>query len=72
MFSGGFLTFFWYMLALYFFFILIWMFIATLADVFRREDLSGLAKAGWILLIFWLPLIGILAYVLTKPASLRG
>ncbi len=72
MFTGGLLQLFWYMLLFYFFFMLIWMFIVTLADVFKRRDLSGWAKAGWIILLFWLPLIGILAYVLTKPASLRG
>jgi hypothetical protein len=72
MFSGGFVQFFWYMFMFYVFFMLIWMFIATLADVFKRDDISGWGKAGWIILIFWLPLIGILAYVVTKPASLRG
>jgi hypothetical protein len=72
MLPGGFMTFFLYMLAFYFLFMLIWMFIVTVADVFKRDDLSGWAKAGWLILLFWLPLIGILAYVLTKPASLRG
>ncbi len=72
MFTSGFMQFIWYMLAFYFLFMLIWMFIVTIADVFKRDDLSGWAKAGWVLLLFWLPLIGILVYVLTKPASLRG
>jgi len=66
------MTFFWYMLMFYFLFMLIWMFIATFADIFRRDDLSGWGKAGWILMIFIFPLLGILIYVLTKPASLRG
>jgi hypothetical protein len=72
MISGGLMTFIWYMLAFYLFFLLIWMFIATFADIFRRNDLSGWGKAGWILLIFVVPLIGILIYMVTKPASLRG
>jgi len=72
MLPGGFLTFALYMLAFYFLFLFIWMFIVTVADVFRRDDLSGWAKAGWLILLFWLPLIGVLAYVVTKPASLRG
>ena len=46
---------------------LIWMFIAVFADLFRRDDLSGGAKAGWILLIFILPLFGILIYVIARP-----
>ena len=72
MFNSTFMQLIWYMLAFYFLFMLIWMFIATFADIFKRDDMSGWGKAGWILLIFWIPLIGILAYVLTKPASLRG
>jgi hypothetical protein len=72
MFSGGLMQLFWYMLAFYFLFMLIWMFIATFADIFKSQELSGWGKAGWILFIFIVPLIGILAYVLTRKPSLRG
>jgi hypothetical protein len=71
MFSGGLMNFIWYMFLFYLFFMLIWMFIATFADIFKRQDLSGWGKAGWILLIFWVPLLGIIIYTLTRPASLR-
>ncbi len=57
----------WSMLVFFFWVMLIWMFIAVFADVFRRRDLSGGAKAGWILLIFILPLFGILIYVIVRP-----
>ena len=30
---------------------LIWMFILVFGDIFRRRDLSGVAKAGWVFLI---------------------
>jgi uncharacterized membrane protein len=63
----GFGEFLWTMLAFFFWFMLIWMFIAVFADIFRRRDLSGGAKAGWILLIFILPLFGILIYVIARP-----
>jgi hypothetical protein len=63
----GFGEFLWTMLAFFFWFMLIWMFIAVFADIFRRRDLSGGAKAGWILLIFMLPLFGILIYVIARP-----
>jgi predicted membrane channel-forming protein YqfA (hemolysin III family) len=58
----------WSMLAFFFWFMLIWMFIMVFADIFRRRDLSGGAKAGWILLIFILPLFGILIYVIARPS----
>ena len=50
----------WAMLAFLFWFMIIWMFIGVFADIFRRNDLSGGAKAGWLLLLFVLPFLGIL------------
>ena len=45
----------------------IWMFISIFADIFRRRDLSGIAKAFWIFVIFVLPLLGILIYLIVRP-----
>jgi Phospholipase_D-nuclease N-terminal len=61
---GGFL---WTLFAFFFWFMLIWMFIMVFADIFRRKDLSGGAKAGWLLLIIILPLFGILIYMIARP-----
>jgi hypothetical protein len=58
---------FWSLFILYFWFMLIWIFIATFGDIFRRRDLSGWAKAGWLLLIFALPFLGILIYMAARP-----
>jgi type VI protein secretion system component VasK len=55
------------MVMFFFWFIFIWMFIGVFADIFRREDLSGWAKAGWILLICALPFFGILVYMIARP-----
>ena len=57
----------WTMIIFFFWFMFIWMFIAIFADIFRRNDLSGWGKAGWILLIFIVPLLGILIYVIARP-----
>jgi predicted membrane channel-forming protein YqfA (hemolysin III family) len=57
------------MLALFFWAALIWMFIGAFADIFRRTDLSGVGKAGWMLLIVILPLLGVLVYVIARPAG---
>jgi len=64
----GFGDFLWTMLVFFFWFMLIWMFIMVFADILRRQDLSGGAKAGWILLIFILPLFGILIYLIARPS----
>jgi hypothetical protein len=57
----------WAMLVFFFWFMAIWLFIAIFGDIFRREDLSGWGKAGWIFLIFILPFIGILIYMIARP-----
>jgi hypothetical protein len=51
-------------MALIFFFI-IWCFI----DNFRRRDHSGWAKAGWTILILFIPILGALIYVIARPAE---
>ena len=57
----------WAMLVFFFWFMAIWIFITIFADIFRRNDLSGGAKAGWILLIFIVPFIGALIYMIARP-----
>jgi len=59
---------FWTLFAFFFWIMLIWMFIAVFADIIRRKDLSGGGKAGWIVLIFILPLFGILIYLIARPS----
>ena len=58
----------WSMLVFFFWFMAIWIFITIFADIFRRRDLSGWAKAGWIFLLFILPFIGALIYLIARPA----
>jgi hypothetical protein len=57
----------WGMVIFFFWVMYIWMFIAVFGDIFRRDDIGGGLKAGWIFLIFVLPLVGILLYVITRP-----
>jgi len=52
---------------IWFWAMVIWMFISIFADIFRRRDLSGIAKAFWIFVIFVLPLLGILIYLIVRP-----
>jgi energy-coupling factor transporter transmembrane protein EcfT len=57
----------WAMLVFFFWFMAIWIFITIFADIFRRNDLSGGAKAGWIILLFVLPFLGALIYLIARP-----
>ena len=58
----------WSMLVFFFWFMAIWVFIGVFADIFRRRDITGWGKAGWLLLIFVLPFIGVLIYLIARPA----
>jgi hypothetical protein len=60
----------WSMLVLFFWFTFIWTFIMAFADILRRHDLSGLGKAGWILLIVVLPFLGMLCYLIARPSRM--
>lgn len=55
------------MIVFFFWMMAIWIFIAIFGDIFRRRDLSGAAKAGWILLLFVLPFFGALIYTIARP-----
>jgi Phospholipase_D-nuclease N-terminal len=43
--------------------------ISCLVDNFRRTDHHGWAKAGWLILIMFLPVLGVIFYVATRPAT---
>lgn len=42
--------------------------ISVLIDNFRRPDHSGWAKAGWTVVIMFIPVIGVLFYIAARPA----
>jgi hypothetical protein len=57
----------WTMIVFFFWFMAIWIFITVFADIFRRRDLSGAAKAGWVILIFIVPFLGAIIYLIARP-----
>jgi len=57
----------WVMFAMLFWFAAIWIFITVFADIFRRRDMGGGAKAAWIILIFIVPFFGALIYLIVRP-----
>ena len=46
-------------------FFIVWCFI----DNFRRHDHHGMAKAGWAILILFLPIFGALIYIIARPSE---
>jgi hypothetical protein len=60
---------FWTVVLFSVFFLWIFTVLWTFVDNFRRTDHSGWAKAGWFVLIVFLPILGVLAYLIARPAD---
>ena len=44
----------------------IWVLITVFIDIFRSHDLSGWAKALWFVFVLFIPLIGVLVYLIAR------
>ncbi len=56
----------WTILIIYVLFAYIMILFSVVADLFRDHSTSGWAKAGWIILFIFLPLIGVLIYLIAR------
>jgi hypothetical protein len=43
-----------------------WLLFTVFADLFRRHDISGWAKAGWTVFVIILPFLGIFVYLIAE------
>jgi Phospholipase_D-nuclease N-terminal len=44
----------------------LWVFILAVRDLFRDRELSGWAKAGWLVALIFFPLLGSLVYLIAR------
>lgn len=56
----------WTMLIFFAFVIWIWLLITVFADIFRRRDASGVAKALWIVFVIVAPYLGVFVYLIVE------
>jgi Short C-terminal domain/Phospholipase_D-nuclease N-terminal len=61
-----FLSILWTMIIFFAWVIWIWIAITVLIDVFRRHDIGGFSKAGWVILVIVVPFLGVLIYLLAN------
>jgi membrane protein implicated in regulation of membrane protease activity len=54
-----------------FFLWVIWILIMVLIDIFRSYDLSGWAEALWFLFVLFIPLIGVLVYLIARGVKMH-
>ena len=62
---------FWSMMWFFIFFIWIWLLITVFADIFRSHDLSGIAKAIWIIFVIFLPYLGVFVYLIARGHKMQ-
>jgi hypothetical protein len=67
MFNGNFLDFFFTMMIIFLWVIAIMIWVQVFMDLFRRDDLSGGKKVLWMIFLFFIPWITVLAYMLMRP-----
>jgi hypothetical protein len=61
----------WTMIIFFSWVIWIWIVITVFADVFRRHDISGWGKAGWVVFVIVLPFLGVLVYLIAQHDGMR-
>ena len=64
---NAFLTLLWFFL----FFLWIFILITVIIDIFRSSDMGGWGKAGWFIFVIFLPLIGVLVYLIARGGSMH-
>ena len=62
---------FWTILEIFLWVIWIWILIWVFIDIFRSQDLSGWGKALWFLFVLFIPLIGVLVYLIARGGKMQ-
>jgi Short C-terminal domain len=68
--SYPFLDVFWTMMVFFLWVLWLWILFTVFADIFRRHDLSGWGKAGWIIFTIVLPYLGVFIYLITQSKGM--
>ncbi len=61
-----FLDVFWTMLVFFIWVAWFMLLFRVIGDIFRRDDLSGLGKTGWLIFAIVLPFLGVFIYLITQ------
>jgi predicted PurR-regulated permease PerM len=62
---------FWTVFEIFLWILWIWVLIYVFVDIFRSRDLSGTAKALWFVFVLFIPLIGVLVYLIARGGEMH-
>jgi ABC-type multidrug transport system fused ATPase/permease subunit len=65
------LSIFWTMLEIFFFVIWIYLLFIVFVDIFRSNDMGGLAKALWVIFVIVLPYLGVFVYLIARGGKMH-
>lgn len=65
------LSVFWTIVEIFLWVLWFWILIMVMIDIFRSPDLSGGGKALWFLFVLFIPLIGVLAYLIVRGGKMH-
>jgi len=60
----------WSMLIFFCWILFFWMLFAVIGDIFRRHDIHGWGKTGWIIFVTFLPFLGIFVYLIANSKGM--
>ena len=69
--SNPLLSIFWTILEIFLFVIWLWILITVFIDIFLSHDMSGGTKALWFVFVLFIPLIGVLVYLIVRGDSMH-
>ena len=61
----------WTRFSVFIFFLWIFIAIQCVIDIFRSHDMGGVAKAIWLIFIFFLPMLGVLIYLIARGGKMQ-
>jgi len=62
---------FWTIFEIFLWVIWFWILITVFIDIFRSQDLSGWGKALWFVFVLFIPLIGVLVYLIARGGKMH-
>jgi hypothetical protein len=60
----------WSMLIFFCWILFFWLLFTVFGDLFRRHDIGGWAKAGWIIFVVFLPFLGVFVYLIANSKGM--
>jgi hypothetical protein len=60
----------WTMVVFFLWIMWFWLLFTVFGDIFRRRDLSGLGKTGWLIFTIVLPFLGVFIYLITQNVGM--